>query len=108
MKTKMKIDTEQKKLRLNLSKISSLIYQGRINDAWEYAMCNPIIHKGQNQINKLSIHGIRGDSGRWIVVLPIVNNDFPTDDEKMRYIKDNIGTDKMIPQLLGNRYLALL
>ena len=87
---------------LLLKLISKLIYYGELNKAWELALENPIVHSGKQK----PIVGVKSQSGKWIVVLPIVNKANSTMEQRKAYYNEFDKT-MVSPQLGGNRFIYL-
>jgi hypothetical protein len=85
-----------------IKNISQLIYYGKLNDAWELALANPIVHPGKQK----PIVGVKSQSGRWIVVLPIVNKANSTMEQRQEYY-NQFDKTMVSPQLEGNRFIFL-
>ena len=87
-----------------IKQISDLIYYGKLDKAWELALANPIVHQDAKQ--EKPIVGVKSQSGKWIVVLPVVNTLNSTIQERNEYYK--IFDKTMVsPQLMGNRFVYL-
>lgn len=85
-----------------IQKMTELIYYGRLNEAWDLALANPVVHPGKNK----PIVGVKSQSGKWIVVLPVVNKANSTMEQRKEYYKQFDKT-MVSPQLEGNRFIFL-
>lgn len=85
-----------------MQKIRNLIYYNKLNEAWDLAMANPIVHSGKNKPHL----GVKSESGRWILLLPVVSKPNPTLEQKQAYYK-SVDTKLIAPQLEGNRFIYL-
>ena len=85
-----------------LQKMTNLIYYGRLNEAWDLALANPVVHPGKNK----PIVGVKSQSGKWIVVLPVVNKANSTMEQRKEYY-NQFDKTMVSPQLEGNRFIFL-
>lgn len=85
-----------------IQKMTDLIYYGRLNEAWDLALANPVVHPGKNK----PIVGVKSQSGKWIVVLPIVNKANSTMEQRKEYY-NQFDKTMVSPQLEGNRFIFL-